>query len=107
MDSGWSTVVGAIVGGLTSIGATWLSEYLRNRRSEKLDETRRELLKRMLSGDRYKWRSLTTLADSIGADEETAARLLLEIGARRSMTSNNSWGLISRNPFPDDLPPSN
>jgi hypothetical protein len=45
------------------------------------------------------------LGDAIGADDDTAAALLLKIGARRSAArGKDSWGLISRAPFLDDLP---
>jgi hypothetical protein len=43
-------------------------------------------------------------SDAIGADEDITAALLLEIGARKSRKAESeSWGLISRNPFPADL----
>ena len=101
VNSIWSTAIGAIVGGAVSIGTTWLSEYLRERRTRKLDRIRQGVLKRLLSGEKYDWRSMEMLSDSIGADQETTARLLLEIGARRSLAKGrDSWGL---KPWPDDL----
>ena len=101
MDSGWAAILGAIVGGTASIAATGLAEYLRVRRTNKLDTIRKSVLKRLLAGEKYKWRSLSTLADAIGADEETTARLLLEIGARRSLAKGrDSWGMKD---WPDDL----
>ena len=101
MDSGWAAIVGALVGGAASIAATWLTEHLRENRSRKLDTIRKDVLKRLLSGEKYTWRELSTLSDAIGADEETTARLLLEIGARRSLAKGrNSWGLKD---WPDDL----
>jgi hypothetical protein len=102
MDSGWSVVVGALVGGAASIASTALAEFLRDRRTNKLDSIRKDVLKKLLSGEKYEWRSLSALADAIGADEETTARLLLEIGARHSLAKgSDSWGL---KPFPDDIP---
>jgi hypothetical protein len=101
MDSGWAAIVGALVGGAASIGATFLSEYLRERRANKLDRIRKDVLKRLLSGTKYVWRPIGTLSDAIGADEETTARLLLEIGARRSLAKGrDDWGLKD---WPDDL----
>jgi hypothetical protein len=103
MDSGVAALIGTVVGSLTSIASTWLSEYLRNKRSDKLAEKRKERLRQLLSGPKYKWRSLEMLSDSIGTDQETTAALLMEIDARRSMASGSDrWGLISRNPFPEE-----
>ena len=48
------------------------------------------------------WRRLETLQRVIGADDKTTVRLLLEIGARGSQTGNPVWGLIARNPLPED-----
>jgi hypothetical protein len=60
-----------------------------------------DVLKRLLSGTKYHWRSMGTLSDAIGADDETTARLLLEIGARRSLAKGrDSWGMKD---WPDDL----
>jgi hypothetical protein len=50
-------------------------------------------------------RSIENLSSAIGGDEETTAALLLEIGARKSMTKGkDNWALVSRVPFPDDAP---
>ena len=101
MDSGWAAIVGAAVGGTASIAATWLGDYLRERRAGKLDHIRKDVLKRLLSGTKYQWRSMEMLSDAIGANEETTARLLLEIGARRSLAKGrDSWGMKD---WPDDL----
>ena len=51
-----------------------------------------------------KWRSLSTLSNVTGLDEDEAKRLLVEIGARGSETDPNLWGLISRNPLPEHDP---
>jgi len=94
MGSGWAAIFGALVGGAASIVATWLSDHLRERRTSKLDRIRKGVLKRLLSGKKFEWRSMSQLSDAIGADDETTARLLLEIGARRSLAKgSNSWGL--------------
>ncbi len=101
MDSGTAALIGTVVGSATSIATTWLSEYLRTRRANRLDKIRKERLVQLLSSDKYTWRSLKTLCDAIGSDEETAVGLLLEIGARRSITGSESWALLSRAPPPD------
>ena len=101
MDSGWSAVIGALVGGGASIATTWLSEHLRERRTSRLDRIRKDILKRLLSRSKYQWRNMQTLSDAIGADDETTARLLLEIGARRSLAKGtDSWGMKD---WPEDL----
>jgi len=57
----------------------------------------------MLSGNKYKWRSLEALSAAIGADETTTAELLIEIDARASIANGKSWALISSAPFPEDM----
>jgi hypothetical protein len=75
--------------------------YLRERRASKLDTIRKDVLRKLLSGAKYKWRSIDALSDAIGADDETTARLLLEVGARRSLAKGrNSWGMKD---WPEDL----
>jgi hypothetical protein len=110
MDSGTAGIIGAAVGGIISLvgtlSATALRHYLRTRTTLALDKLRKERLKQMLSTPKYTWRSMENLASAIGADEETTAELLLQIGARKSMANRDNWALISRSPFPDD-PPSN
>jgi hypothetical protein len=49
-----------------------------------LAEKPRARHKGMLNGKRYVWRSLVSLAASIGADHETTKELLIEIDARVS-----------------------
>jgi hypothetical protein len=56
MDSGWAAILGAVVGGTASIAATGFAEYLRVRRTNKLDTIRKSVLKRLLAGEKYKWR---------------------------------------------------
>jgi predicted acylesterase/phospholipase RssA len=97
---GWvviGTLLGAIVGSLSTVLFT---EYLKSRRADRLDAARQDLLTRMLQDKRFSWRKLETLAHVIGADENTAKRLLLEVGARASEDGSETWGLISRNPLP-------
>ena len=105
MDSGGAAIIGALVGAgsglVTSVVTTLLTEHLRSGRANKLDVIRKGVLERLLTGSKYEWRAIGTLADAIGADEETTARLLLEIGARRSLAKGrDSWGLKD---WPDDL----
>lgn len=98
-------IIGAVVGALASLGATWLAHWLSTRSERALDDKRRERLKAMLSGDKYEWRSLDTLASAIGADHLKTASLLIDIDARASATNSGNWALISRKPFPADMQP--
>jgi hypothetical protein len=104
MDEGTAAIVGAVAGGVLTLLGNWLSHYLQTHRTVSLDKIRRERLTQLLNAPKYKWRSMDMLASAIGADEETTAALLLEIGARASMAGSDSWGLISRNPYPNDVP---
>jgi hypothetical protein len=108
MDSGTSAIIGTLIGGaigvVGTLGSAVLKHYLETKREVALDRVRKERLTQMLSGANYVWRSMENLASAIGADEETTAALLLEIGARQSMAKGrNNWALTSRAPFPDDL----
>lgn len=106
LDAGWAAVIGAGIGVAGTILGNVVSHWLQNRRASSLAEKRREQLRKRLSGNMYKWRSIEHLAAAIGADENTTAELLIEIGARASLTNNKSWALESRAPFPDDMQPN-
>jgi hypothetical protein len=104
MDSGWAVVVGALVGGVATMGGTFFQDWIQVWRQAKLDKPRKELLKKMLEGS-HQWRKLETLANVTGLNLADAKRLLVEVGARGSETDGSLWGLISRNPLPahDDV----
>lgn len=109
MGTEWVGVVGvllgAAIGSATTVVTAWLTWRWQNRRSADLAEKRRRVLARMLSSDRYTWRSIDTLAAAIGADRQTTLDLLLEIDARKSFTNDTSWALVSRAPWPQDQQP--
>ncbi len=98
-------LVGAVIGSATTILAAWLTWRWQNRRSDDLAQKRRQRLVRMLSSERQTWRSIDTLAASIGADRQTTLELLIEIDARKSYTNDKSWALIARAPWPEDQQP--
>jgi hypothetical protein len=109
LDSGTAAIFGACIGGtiglVGTLGSTALKHFLETRRSAGLDKIRKERLVKMLSGEKFTWRSIENLSSAIGGDEKTTTALLLEIGARKSMTKGkDNWALISRVPFPDDAP---
>lgn len=97
----WAPVVGGLVGGLIVIAGPLVLECYKSRRRNKLDALRIDLLKKMLSDQRFDWRNLGTLSHIIGADEETTKRLLIEVGARASEDGQPLWALVSRQPFPN------
>ena len=105
MDAGLAGIIGAVIVASATLSANWLSHHLKTRRDSTLSEKRRDRLRQMLSGERYTWRSLDSLAAAIGADEEETAKLLIEIDARASMSNGRSWALIERAPFPEDMQP--
>ena len=104
MASRWAVVVAAAAGGILGVAgtlaSTWLSDYLKNRRSDKLDDARKKILRQMLEDQRFEWRKVSTLAHVIRADVDQDKRLLLEIDARASEDGTDMWGLVSRHPFP-------
>ena len=61
------------------------------------DQKRKALLREMLEAEAYDWRSIGTLARSIGASEEKTRELLISIGARASTgPGDEMWGMTSR-----------
>jgi hypothetical protein len=67
-----------------------LPRFLRTRK-------RKKILRPMLDDPRWKWRKLTTLAQSAGLGEQETRDLLIDMGARPSTGSGpEAWGLISR-----------
>jgi len=93
-----SALLGILV---TTIGQVLLY-WLKERPASRLAKLRKGLLERMLKDKRWTWRRLSTLSHVIGADETTTQTLLIEIGARASEDGSEIWGLISRNPFPEE-----
>ena len=105
MDDSYAAVVGALIGVAATLAGSALTHRLQTKRQTSLAEKRRNRVRRMLSGEKYKWRSITTLAASIGTSEETTAELLIEIDARTSLSNGKLWVLESRAPWPSDLQP--
>lgn len=106
LDPGWSAIFGAVIGALATILGSALTHHLQSNRANSLAAKRRERLRQLLSGKKYVWRSIETLAAAIGADEQTTCELLIEIDARASVANQKSWALISRAPWPADLQPA-
>jgi hypothetical protein len=94
--------IGVLLGSLAAFATPVAMHFLQKRSESKQDDTRKKLLQKMLNHPERTWRKLSTLSHVIGSDEETTKRLLLELGARASEDGQSLWGLISRNPFPED-----
>lgn len=100
----WTAIVGLIgvvVGAVVTVLGNIILHKMQNAPREELDNSRKELLKKMLNDSRFPqgWRKLSTLGRVIGADDETTKRLLFEVGARGSEKDDDMWGLIERHPF--------
>jgi hypothetical protein len=95
-------VAGAVIGSVATVAVQLLSHHLEENAAAKRDKPRKDLLLEMLRLPNYRWRKLETLMHVIGSDEELTKRLLLEVGARASEDGQPLWGLIERNPLPND-----
>jgi hypothetical protein len=103
MDSGVAALLGSAIGGLSGVVVPVLNEYLKNRREHRLADIRKETLRKILSNPKFRFRRLSTLNESVGLDDDETVALLLEIGARKNRAKgSDQWGLISRNPWPND-----
>lgn len=94
-------LIGVVIGSLLTIIGNIFLHILKQRAEESKYIPHKKLLKEMLEDDRFpdKWRKLDTLMHVIGANEETAKRLLLEVGARASEDGQTLWGLKKFHPF--------
>jgi hypothetical protein len=95
---------GVLVGASVQVLGNILNDWRKQKAEYKKDEARRNILKKMLSDDRFEWRKLDTLMHVIGSDPETTKRLLLEIGGRASEDGQNLWGLIEKHPLGKEKP---
>lgn len=100
--SAWIGVIGTAVGAIITLSGHWLNHNLQNKRANSIADKRRNRLKRELEDQQYTWRSIERLAASIGADEATTTELLIEIGARASLTNVKVWALETRAPYPNE-----
>lgn len=104
----WIAVVGlagVVIGSVITVLGNIVLHKIQDGPRQKLDNSRKELLIRMLSDSRFPrgWRELSILSRVIGADDETTKRLLFEVGARGSEKDDDMWGLIERHPFNDKM----
>ena len=92
---------GVVIGALIAVGGNVLLHWLKERPQRELDAARKKLLTKMLNDPQFPehWRKITTLSRVVGADAETAKRLLIELGARGSEKDDGLWGLIEHHPL--------
>lgn len=101
-DPAFYGAIGVIAGAVITILGQLAIEYFKNRKLNKLDKSRMKLLKIMLNDPKYNWRDIDSLSSVIGATKSKTRDLLIRIGARGSVKNflhDETWGLISRNPF--------
>ena len=92
MDSGWAALGGSLIGGLVSLGATFLAHWLTGADARKLARVRQDTLKKRLDASNRNWVPIEDLMNCIGADRDTTVQHLLMIRARRSLVGNDVWG---------------
>ena len=103
-------VIGGVVGGVLGVLGTTVSSYwgprrLEQWRQDRRDEPRKQLLRRMLSDERFPdGRTLDRLRTVTGTSPEECRRLLVQVGARGVVFPNSveGWALISRKPLDGD-----
>jgi len=81
-----SELIQDFVNGIFLVVLGWFS-------SRAADGRKKKILRDRLLRDKWKWRSMKSLCNSIREDEPTTKRLLIEIGARASTTDKNVWTL--------------
>lgn len=94
-------LAGVVIGAAVTVVGNIALHKIQDGPRQKLDNSRKELLKTMLNDSRFpqRWRKLATLSRVIGADDETTKRLLFEVGARGSEKDDDMWGLLEHHPF--------
>jgi len=81
-------------------GPRKLEEWREKRAEERIHGPRKQLLQKLLEDEQFEWRRLSTLARATGTTEEECRRLLIEIGARGSLSEDEElWALLSRKPI--------
>ena len=74
-----------------------LLEAARSLPAVRRDMKRKGTLRKLLQDPKLQWRSITTLARSVGASEDATRELLVSIGARASVGQGEEmWGLRAR-----------
>lgn len=93
-------IAGAVIGSVATIAGNVVLHWMKESAAANREKPQRDLLVAMLEHPAFQWRKLDTLMHVFGTAEQTAKRLLLEVGARASEDGQPLWGLIERNPLP-------
>lgn len=92
-------MAGVVVGAVLQYILDELRFRREKRDQKKLDDKRKNLLKKALKDKDHEWRKLSTLCGIIGADPKTTTRLLIELDARGSESDEDVWALQSDKPL--------
>jgi hypothetical protein len=95
-DVPWTAAIGiAIISGI--LGPLTV-DWFKGRRSSRLDRSNKDQLHSMLTGEKFRIRSLETLARASGTSDEECRRLLREIGARgvTLKSGKEGWKLLDQ-----------
>ena len=93
------SIFGVIIGTFISSGTNYIVEKNKNKKQNKLDNIRQDILMKMLQDKEFEWRKLSTLSKVIGCTEEETKNHLIVIGARGSEKESEMWGLILNHPL--------
>ena len=106
MNEFFAALLGGLAVVVTQLGYTW---FVTDKPRKDLEERQKKMLLSMLQPEnmpltedqtnKVQWRAFNTLQNVIGANEVTAKRLLIEIGARGSSKSGKVWALEKHQPL--------
>ncbi|MCD1643154.1 hypothetical protein [Aurantimonas coralicida] len=106
-----SALIGGAFASVVTISGQIFIHWYKERPKRLLEDRQKSLLIDMLqpnnmpisrkTGNLRTWRSFNSLRDVIGADGKTTRRLLIEIGARRAISTRgkNQWALLENKPL--------
>src|SRR4051812_10080642 len=95
------TILASLIGGSIAIAGQYAGHQIQTAAARRRDDKRRAVLRSMLANPGPQgWRSLKTMANVIGATEDEAARLLIEIDARADEKGGGIWAYIKDKPLP-------
>jgi hypothetical protein len=84
VDSGLAAIIGACIGGtiglVGTLGSIAFKHFLETRRSAGLDKIRKERLIKMLSGEKFTWRSIENLSSAIGGTKRPPLPFFSKLG---------------------------
>lgn len=92
----WPAAIGIAV--VTGILGPLVVDWVKGRRASRLDRSNRDQLRNMLTGEKFRVRSLDKLTRATGTNPEDCRRLLREIGARgvTLKSGEEGWKLLDQ-----------